>query len=65
LRAGQPEEARDWLIKCLDLCDDVQWLAFRPWPVSLLAEVRLALHEVGNSTIDPPPRLVPLTSLDW
>ena len=26
------------------------WLAFRPWPVALLAEVRLALHEVSNST---------------
>lgn len=51
LHAGQPEEARDWLIKCLDLCDDTRWLAFRPWPVSLLAEVRLALHEIGNSAM--------------
>jgi DNA-binding SARP family transcriptional activator len=50
LRAGRPEEARDWLIKCLDMCDDVRWLAFRPWAVALLAEVKMALHEIGNST---------------
>ncbi len=51
LRAGRPEEARDWLIKCLNLCDDMRWLAFRPWPVSLLAEVKLVLNEIGNSTM--------------
>ncbi len=51
LRAGRPSEARDWLIECLQLCDDTRWLAFRPWPVALLAEVRLALHEIGNSTL--------------
>ncbi len=50
LRAGRPHEARDWLIKCIDLCDEMRWLSFRPWPVALLAEVRLALHEVSNST---------------
>lgn len=50
LRAGRPHEARDWLIKCLELCDETHWLAFRPWPVALLAEVRLASHEVSNST---------------
>jgi hypothetical protein len=50
LRSGRPDVARDWLIRCLDLCDDTRWLAFRPWPVALIAEVRLALHEVSNST---------------
>ena len=50
LRAGRAREAREWLIHCLNLCDDIRWLAFRPWAVGLLAEVRLALHEVNNST---------------
>ncbi len=50
LRAGRAHQARDWLTQCLDLCDETRWLAFRPWPVALLAEVRLALHEVSNST---------------
>ena len=50
LRAGRAHQARDWLSQCLDLCDETRWLAFRPWPVSLLAEVRIALHEVSNST---------------
>ncbi|MGI9522325.1 MAG: BTAD domain-containing putative transcriptional regulator, partial [Hyphomicrobiaceae bacterium] len=49
LRAGRPHEARDWLIKCLDMCDDVRWLAFRPWAVAMLAEVKLTMHEIGNS----------------
>ena len=51
LRAGRPNDARDWLINCLGQCDDIGWLAFRPWPVALLVEVRLALHEVGNSSL--------------
>ncbi|WP_343082508.1 BTAD domain-containing putative transcriptional regulator [Ostreiculturibacter nitratireducens] len=50
LRSGRPDEARDWLVQCLRLCDEIRWLAFRPWPVALLAEARLALHEMGNAT---------------
>ncbi|NEK22295.1 hypothetical protein GV827_07765 [Sulfitobacter sp. JBTF-M27] len=50
LRAGRAHEARDWLKQCLDLCDETRWLAFRPWAVALLAEARLALHEISNST---------------
>ncbi len=50
LRAGRPETARDWLLRCLRLCDDINWLAFRPWPVAILAEARLAIHEIGNTT---------------
>lgn len=50
LRAGRPEKARDWLIQCLRLCDDIRWLAFRPWPVAVLAEAKLAMHEIGNAT---------------
>ncbi|MDI3335804.1 BTAD domain-containing putative transcriptional regulator [Defluviimonas aestuarii] len=47
--AGRPQVARDWLTNCLSLCDDTRWLAFRPWPVALLAETRLMLHEPGNA----------------
>lgn len=50
LRAGRPDKARDWLIQCLRLCDDIRWLAFRPWPVAILAEAKLAMHEIGNTT---------------
>jgi len=50
IRAGRPQMARDWLTSCLKLCDDVRWLAFRPWPIALLAETKLALREVSNST---------------
>lgn len=49
LRAGRAHQARDWLTQCLELCDETRWLAFRPWPVALLAEVRLTLHEASNS----------------
>lgn len=48
-RAGRAEDARAWLTQCIALCDETRWLAFRPWPVALLAEVRLAMHEVSNS----------------
>lgn len=50
LKAGRPEKARDWLIQCLRLCDEIHWLAFRPWPVAILAEAKLAMHEIGNAT---------------
>jgi DNA-binding SARP family transcriptional activator len=50
IRSGRPEVARDRLTSCLTLCDDVRWLAFRPWPVALLAETRLALRENSNSS---------------
>lgn len=49
LHAGRPTVARDWLMECLELCDETRWLAFRPWPVTLLAEVKLALNEASNS----------------
>ena len=52
LKAGRPQQARDWLVKSIEICDDIRWLAFRPWSIALLAEVKLALHEVSNATQD-------------
>ena len=52
LRAGRAHQAKDWLTRCLDLCDETRWLAFRPWPVAILTEVELTLHEVKNSTLN-------------
>lgn len=49
-RAGRPLEARDWLLRCIVSCDDTNWLSFRPWPVALLAEVRLSRREGVNSS---------------
>jgi DNA-binding SARP family transcriptional activator len=45
LAANQPETARSWLKRCVDLCDEMRWLAFRPWPFAALAEARLRLGE--------------------
>jgi DNA-binding SARP family transcriptional activator len=41
LSAGRPEVARQWLRDCLSLLDDLRWIAFRPWPLALLAETEL------------------------
>lgn len=50
LRAGRPGIAEDWLKHCLALCDEIRWIAFRPWPQALLAEANMLLHQAGNST---------------
>jgi tetratricopeptide (TPR) repeat protein len=39
--AGRFGEAAAWLGDCLDLADEQNWIAFRPWPVAVLAEARL------------------------
>jgi tetratricopeptide (TPR) repeat protein len=41
LAAGRMDEAESWARNCLDLVDDVHWVAFRPWPVAVLGETRL------------------------
>jgi len=43
LAAGQPEVARRWLMDCLAIVADLRWVAFRPWPLAVLAEVELRL----------------------
>ena len=39
--AGRFGEAATWLGDCLDLVEQQNWIAFRPWPVAVLAEARL------------------------
>lgn len=41
LAAGDLDNAEAWLRGCLRLVDEVNWVAFRPWPIALLAEARL------------------------
>jgi DNA-binding SARP family transcriptional activator len=43
--AERPDDAVAWLEACLSLCEDLRWLAFRPWPAAALAEARLRLQE--------------------
>ncbi|MCY1126174.1 BTAD domain-containing putative transcriptional regulator [Frigidibacter sp. RF13] len=49
LRAGRADIAEDWLTRCTAMCDDMRWLAFRPWPQALLVEARLRQGRVENS----------------
>ena len=41
LAADRPDVADRWLADCLVIVEDLRWLAFRPWPLALLAETRL------------------------
>jgi tetratricopeptide (TPR) repeat protein len=41
LAAGRTDIAGRWLADCLAIVEDLRWLAFRPWPVALLAETGL------------------------
>ncbi len=41
LLAGEPERAEAWLTASAAIVDDQQWVAFRPWPLALLGEIRL------------------------
>ena len=39
--AGHHEEAERWLTTALKLSAEMRWIAFRPWPIAVLAETRL------------------------
>lgn len=41
LRANKPDKARDWALSCLDICNRLEWLSFRPWPEAVFAEAAL------------------------
>jgi DNA-binding SARP family transcriptional activator len=43
LAANDPATAATWSKTCLESCDDITWLAFRPWPLTVLAEAELRL----------------------
>ena len=42
LLAGDADTADTWIRDCLRLITDIRWVAFRPWPLAILAEVQLA-----------------------
>lgn len=50
LAAGDLAEARAWTRACLDLTGSTRWVAFRPWPVAVLAETELADGSVSAAT---------------
>lgn len=39
IAVGRQREARTWAIECLDLVRAIKWVAFEPWPLTVLAEV--------------------------
>lgn len=41
LAEGRLAEAEVWLARCLEHLDDLRWIAFRPWPVAVLGELKL------------------------
>ncbi|WP_085035226.1 BTAD domain-containing putative transcriptional regulator [Ensifer aridi] len=45
LAAGNLDVAEAWLHDCLGLVDEVHWVAFRPWPVAVMGEIRLRRQE--------------------
>ncbi|MFV2035213.1 MAG: hypothetical protein ACC631_08915, partial [Halocynthiibacter sp.] len=51
LLAGRTDVARDWLQNCIELCDEIRWVAFQPWPQAILAETKLKLNEDSNSLL--------------
>ena len=51
LRDGKPSEAKNWLTRCLELCDQTVWIAFQPWPQAMMAEANLALGLQDNSAL--------------
>jgi tetratricopeptide (TPR) repeat protein len=50
LRAGNPAAAKEWLSRCLNLCNETVWIAFQPWPQALLVEAKLAQGQKDNSS---------------
>ncbi len=45
LHAGRHDVAREWLDGCLDLVAELRWVAFRPWPLGVRAELELERGE--------------------
>lgn len=54
-RTGDDATALLWLDECMRHVDQLRWLAFRPWPLSIMAEIRLGrgshvnLHELEQN----------------
>lgn len=45
LHAAQYSVADQWIEACLELVDELRWVAFQPWPLALRAEVALEKGE--------------------
>ncbi len=41
LKADRLRDAEQWLAGCLELAEEQSWVAFKPWPLAVQAEVRL------------------------
>lgn len=52
IAAGQLEQAESWLGDCLRLVEQQRWIAFRPWPVALLAETRIR-RQIHSALVRP------------
>ncbi len=50
LAAGDAARARTWSDAALCQADTIQWVAFRPWPTAVLAEIELADGPIAPST---------------
>jgi DNA-binding SARP family transcriptional activator len=51
LGSGDLDMADDWIRRCLQLTTDTQWIAFRPWPLSVYAELQLATGSASPATL--------------
>jgi DNA-binding SARP family transcriptional activator len=49
LAADRLTEADAWLQDCIRLVDEQRWIAFRPWPVVMMGELRLRQKESPNA----------------
>jgi tetratricopeptide (TPR) repeat protein len=52
LAADRLADAEAWLRCCLTLVDDQRWIAFRPWPMALLAESHLR-QRIATAALRP------------
>ena len=48
LRSARTDQAADWARTCIELCDRLDWLSFRPWPETALAEAEM---EAGQDPV--------------
>jgi DNA-binding SARP family transcriptional activator len=52
LGAGDYQAAQRWSTDCLAIVDELRWIAFRPWPVAVLAEANLKLRDNADKLIE-------------
>jgi hypothetical protein len=52
MQAGAPDQARDWLARCEDVCGTIRWFAFLPWVRAMTIEVQLGTRGVAAARAD-------------